>query len=167
MSLERYEIRRPRPEDAPSLGRAHVRIWQEAYAGLMDADYLADLDPKQREARWDTIIATMPAGRRTLIAIERESGEAVGFITVDVARDEDPATPLELWAINLLAAHHGTGLAQALVDQALGDDDAYLWVVEGNERAQSFYRRNGFALDGGTKRDEELEVDELRMTRRR
>ena len=78
----------------------------------------------------------------------------------------DPATPTELWAINVLADHHGTGVAQALLDAALGDDDAYLWVVEGNERAQSFYRRNGFAVDGGRKRDERLGVDELRMTRR-
>lgn len=167
MPLSDYEIRRPRPEDAPSLGRAHVRIWQEAYAGLMDADFLANLDPKQREARWDKIIATMPPRRRTVIAVERASQQAVGFVTVDLARDEDPVTPLELWAINLLAAHHGTGLAQVLLDTALGDDDAHLWVVDGNERAQAFYRRNGFELDGGTKHDHELGVDELRMTRRR
>ena len=98
--------------------------------------------------------------------MHRASGEVVGFVPVDRARDDDPATPTELWAINVLADHHGTGVAQALLDAALGDDDAYLWVVEGNERAQSFYRRNGFAVDGGRKRDERLGVDELRMTRR-
>ena len=46
MSLSDYEIRPADVTDAPSLGRAHVRIWQEAYAGLMDADYLAGLDPR-------------------------------------------------------------------------------------------------------------------------
>ena len=48
MSLSDYEIRPADVTDAPSLGRAHVRIWQEAYAGLMDADYLAGLDPRAR-----------------------------------------------------------------------------------------------------------------------
>lgn len=166
MSLSDYEIRPADVTDAPSLGRAHVRIWQEAYAGLMDADYLAGLDPRARGERWATIIEQMPPAQRTRVAVHRASGEVVGFVTVDTARDDDPATPTELWAINVLADHHGTGVAQALLDAALGDDDAYLWVVEGNERAQSFYRRNGFAVDGGRKRDERLGVDERRMTRR-
>lgn len=167
MSLSDYEIRPARREDAPSLGRAHVRIWQEAYAGLMDADHLAGLDPVARGERWEKILATADARQRNLVAVERASGEVVGFVAVDAARDENPPTSTELWAINVLAAHHGSGLAQAMLDEALGDEDAYLWVVDGNERAQAFYRRNGFVLDGGHQRDERLGVDELRMTRRR
>lgn len=166
MLLSDYEIRPASVDDAPSLGRMHVRVWQEAYAGLMDANYLAGLDPEARAERWVTIIEQMPSAQRTRVAVHRDSGEVVGFVTVDAARDDEPPTPTELWAINVLAAHHGTGLAQAMLDEALGDEDAYLWVVDGNERAQAFYRRNGFAADGGHQRDERLGVDELRMTRR-
>ena len=33
--------------------------------------------------------------------------------------------------------------------RAIGDEvPAYLWVIEGNERAVAFYRRHGFELDG-------------------
>lgn len=165
MTSSDYEIRRPVAADADELGAAHVQIWREAYAGLVPAAQLAALDPQKRADRWRAIIELMPREQRTLIAVHRPTRQIAGFITVDRARDPDPVTPMELWAINLLAAHHGCGLAQEMLDLALGDQDAYLWVVEGNERAQAFYRRNGFADDGGRQRDEDLSVDEIRMSR--
>ncbi|MBC9957046.1 GNAT family N-acetyltransferase [Yimella sp. cx-51] len=165
MSLPDYEIRRPTLDDADDLGHAHVQIWREAYDGLMDPAALAALDPRKRADRWRTIIAGTPPERRTFIARHLPTGAVAGFVTVDVARDDDAPTVMELWAINLLAAHHGTGLAQALLDEALGAQDAYLWVVDGNDRAQAFYRRNGFVDDGGRKRDDDLGVNEVRMTR--
>ena len=47
----------------------------------------------------------------------------------------------------------GTWLAEAgqmLLDAALGDAGAYLWIAEDNPRAFAFYRRNGFVPDGAT-----------------
>ena len=48
--------------------------------------------------------------------------------------------------------------------RAAGYRDAILYVLEDNPRARRFYEREGWALDGGTKRDEFLgvEVTELR-----
>ena len=40
------------PSDAEALARVHVRSWQSAYAGLVDADHLARLDPAERAGRW-------------------------------------------------------------------------------------------------------------------
>ncbi|GAB3755487.1 hypothetical protein GCM10027599_19160 [Yimella radicis] len=113
MSLSEYQIRRPRMTDADALGRAHVQIWREAYRGLMTHEALAALDPGTRADRWRTIIETTPPQRRTFVAEHRDTAELVGFITVDESRDEDPPTPLELWALNVVSAHHGTGVAQA------------------------------------------------------
>ena len=48
----------------------------------------------------------------------------------------------------LLAAHHGSGLGQRLLDAAIGDGPAFLWVAEDNPRARAFYSRNGFRWDG-------------------
>ena len=165
MSHSEYQIRRPRMTDADALGRAHVQIWREAYRGLMTHEALAALDPGTRADRWRTIIETTPPQRRTFVAEHRGTAEVVGFITVDESRDEDPPTPLELWALNVVSAHHGTGVAQALVDRALGRRAAHLWVIDGNHRAQAFYRRNGFRDDGGRKRDDDLGVDLIRMSR--
>ena len=50
-------------------------------------------------------------------------------------RDDDAPAPLELYAINVLRRAHGTGLADDLMARAIGDRPAYLWVLDGNDRA--------------------------------
>jgi len=59
----------------------------------------------------------------------------------------------ELYAIYVSAAHYGTGVGQALLDEALGDDPAMLWVAKENPRATAFYLRNGFRFDGTEQTD--------------
>jgi len=61
--------------------------------------------------------------------------------------------PWELRAVNVLEAHHGSGLADLLMEQLAGDEPATLWVVRGNEGAVAFYRRHGFRADGTAKWD--------------
>lgn len=48
---------------------------------------------------------------------------------------------------------------------AIGEEPAFLWVLDGNQRAIAFYRRHGFELDGVTKMDPVAGL-ELRMVRR-
>ena len=52
----------------------------------------------------------------------------------------------------MVASAHGSGAGQALFDAAVGDSPAYLWAADDNPRAAAFYRRNGFARDGGVER---------------
>ena len=162
MAVE-YAIRPPRPADAKSLGHVHVRIWREAYVGLMPQQFLDELDPRHSSSRWRTMLE-QPDDRVTRL-IGLVDQQIVGFIAVGPARDDGAPTPTELQVINVVAAHHGTGLANQLLTAALGDEPAYLWVLEGNERAQAFYRRHRFALDGATKIHSGTGVDELRMVR--
>jgi hypothetical protein len=51
----------------------------------------------------------------------------------------------------------------------LGDSPAYLWVLEENVKAQSFYLRQGFTFDGGRGNlpPEWESAPELRMVRDR
>lgn len=162
-----YEIRGPREDEVEECARVHVQIWREAYAGIMPDDVLAAQDPTTRIPMYAKVArGEIPHGQLFLVAVHRPSGRVVGLVSSGPGRDDEPPVPLELRAINVLAGHHGTGVAQQLLDAAIGDRAAYLWVADGNERAQAFYRRNGFALDGARKRDDDLKVDELRMTRR-
>jgi ribosomal protein S18 acetylase RimI-like enzyme len=84
------------------------------------------------------------------VYVVREDGTVEGF-TMGAA-EVQTAT---LHGIHVLPARHGSGAGQALHDRLVEDfatwgcSAAQLWVLEGNERAQSFYRRNGWALDGG------------------
>ncbi|HET7303824.1 MAG TPA: GNAT family N-acetyltransferase [Segeticoccus sp.] len=153
--------------DAPVLGRIHVQIWRETYTGLMPAEHLASLDPDRQGERWRRILTEPEPGTTTLVGTcdDEPAGEPVGFTVVGPPRDEDHPVETELRVLNVLAAHHGTGLAARLLQTALGERAAYLWVLEGNERAVAFYRKHGFALDGGAKPHAPTGATELRMVR--
>lgn len=54
----------------------------------------------------------------------------------------------ELFAVYLDERVYGTGLADRLLLEVLGDAPAVLWVLDGNARAEAFYRRHGFEALG-------------------
>ena len=60
-----------------------------------------------------------------------------------------------LHALHVLPQWHGSGAGQSLHDAIVGQfrawncSTAQLWVLDGNTRAVAFYRRNGWAPDGG------------------
>jgi ribosomal protein S18 acetylase RimI-like enzyme len=150
-------------DDADEVARVHVRVWQEAYAGLMPDDYLDGLDPAGFAASWRERLLAPTPGVRSWLA--RDEVGVVGITTSGPARDEDAPTTWQLYAINVLARAHGTGVAHALLDTAIGDRAAYLWVVEGNDRAQAFYRKHGFTDDGVRQDLPETGTPEVRMSR--
>lgn len=165
-----YEIRPPRAEEVEQLGALHCRVWREAYVGLMDEESFAALTPERFARGWGRRMEQMgadghhPNGER--VAVAEYAGELVAFVSVGPARDEDAPTDTQLWAINVTADHYGTGLAQQLLDQVLGEGPAYLWVADGNDRAVRFYERNGFRLDGTSSTDDHSGLAEVRMVRR-
>lgn len=129
----------------------HVRGWQQAYAQLLPADRLDALDPADglRVARWAARLGADDSGAW----VAEADGEIVGWATTGdgsrAAHAGDAAPrPLELEGIYILDSWYGTGVGQALLDAAIGNRPAFLWVAADNPRAQAFYRRNGFALDG-------------------
>ena len=93
-------------------------------------------------------------------------GEIVGIASAGPTRDEDAPTEWELYAINVLAAHHGAGVADQLIAAVIAQRPATLWVLSGNARAQAFYRRHGFGVEGATKVHEDTGAPEIRMVRR-
>jgi ribosomal protein S18 acetylase RimI-like enzyme len=157
-----WTISRPTLDDLDELGRVHVQVWREAYAGLLPDDYLAGLDPTFGPTRWRERFGTSP---EVSWLLARDDDGIVGMSTSGPARDDDPPAPLELYAINVLRRAHGTGLADDLMAHVVGDRAAYLWVLDGNDRALAFYRRHGFADDGGRKPEPDTGVVEIRMSR--
>ena len=66
-------------------------------------------------------LAQPPDEVRRLVGVA-PSGDVVAVATSGPSRDEDAPTPWELWAINILDAHHGSGLADLLMEQLVGDE---------------------------------------------
>jgi ribosomal protein S18 acetylase RimI-like enzyme len=152
------EIRPATSADLPDVGRIHALSRNAAYAGLLPADALARVTPERQEAVWRERVADAPAQSALLVA--SGDGEVVGF-TQGESRDGVG----HLNAIHLLPERQGSGAGQALHDALLarfvawGCISATLYVVRGNERAQSFYRRNGWTHDGTTSSHEVGGVD--------
>lgn len=164
-----YVIRAPRPEDVEALGALHCRVWQEAYAGLMSDEAFAALTPERFTTGWRRRTQEAgPDGRHPNgehVAVAEFDGALVGFISVGPARDEDPPTDTQLWAINVVSDHYGSGVAQQLLTEILGESPAYLWVADGNDRAIRFYERNNFRVDGARSIDRDDGLVEVRMVR--
>ena len=157
-----WTIARPTLDDLDEMGRVHVQVWREAYAGLLPDDYLAALDPTFGPTRWRERFGT---SEWVSWWLARDEDGIAGMATSGPARDEDAPVSLELYAINVLRRGHGTGVADVLLDHAIGDRAAYLWVLDGNDRAQAFYRRHGFVDEGGRKPEPDTGVVEIRMAR--
>jgi ribosomal protein S18 acetylase RimI-like enzyme len=95
-----------------------------------------------------------------------EDGTIIGLATAGVTRDDDAPTPWELYSINVVAHQQGSGLADDLIRVTAGAGDTTVWVRTENGRAQSFYRRHGFRIEGATAVDEVTGASEVRMVRR-
>jgi GNAT superfamily N-acetyltransferase len=161
-------LRPAEPADAAAVARVHVRSWQLAYRGLLPDEYLDALAPEDRAPHYP--FGDREPGRPlTIVAIER--GEIRGFATAGPSRDGDRVESGELYALYVDPDCWGLGAGRALMRAARahltrgGFKDAHLWVLDGNARAERFYRLDGWTPDG-SRRPEELwgvVVNELRF----
>lgn len=155
-------VRRAAAADAEAIGRVHYATHLETYTGKFPDGVIESNPPERRARMWTRIISD---GLGEVWVAERED-DIVGFAATDTSRDDSPPRELELGSIYLLATEHGSGLGQALLDAALGDRPASLWVLADNPRAIAFYRRNGFEPDGEERVDERFgSVREVRLVR--
>lgn len=156
-------VRPARESDAAGIAAVHVQAWREAYAHLMPAEFLAGLDQGRRETGWRTIIADDVTD--VLVAVDGET--IIGWASAGPGRDESAPANRELEGIYVLASAYGSGAGQQLLDAAIGDDAAFLWMAEDNPRAEAFYRRNRFERDGAEKTESfgEASVSVVRLSR--
>lgn len=140
--------------DAEAMTDLHLDVWEEAYAALIPSNIFAARRGERvvRVDRWRQIIAS-GSSRNLLVEDEQVAGRLLGFSSTGVGRDGvDAGLPaLELMALYVRADVYGRGVGYELLQAALGRADAYLWVLDGNTRAITFYERQGFVFDGATK----------------
>jgi ribosomal protein S18 acetylase RimI-like enzyme len=89
------------------------------------------------------------------------SGDAVvGFVTFGPSRDPDTMGMGEIYALYVDPGRYEGGVGRMLMAHARqrlkeqGFEAAVLWVLRGNERAASFYEREGWAADGAVREEE-------------
>lgn len=155
-SSERFTLRVPDAGDVERLAHIHVQCWEQTYGAQLPPEFFGERAVEFRRTLWNRMVYDPAPGSRTVVA--ERGGEVIGFASAGnpISPEDPPPAGTELHMIYLLAEHHGSGAGQAMLDAVVGDRPAFLWVATENPRAQAFYRRNGFALDGLEKPDERV-----------
>lgn len=140
------QFRRGGPDDAQAVAALHADSWRNHYRGAYSDHYLdGDLVAERLEV-WRNRLSGGDLSRHTIVA--EEGGQLVGFVHVVI--DDDPQWGSLLDNLHVYVDHKRRGVgkrlmglaAQAVLEQA---DTAgmYLWVLEQNKDAQSFYQSLG------------------------
>ena len=164
------EIRRAVPGDENAVAEVHVRSWQAAYRGLLPDPYLDALRPADRAARY-SFSAEGPAVPVTIVAVDGKT--VVGFATVGPCRDAGLESAGELYALYVHPDWWARGVGRRLIGEGRlqlvqrGSSEAILWVLAGNERAQRFYRLDGWRGTDETRREDVhgITVEEVQYRR--
>jgi GNAT superfamily N-acetyltransferase len=163
-------VRSATSDDADAIGRIQVETWTTAYADLLPRETIEAFDVGARQTMWREGLGRTPRpGSATFVALVDD--EVVGFATVGASHSEDGTG--ELYAIYVDPSRWGDGAGRALIERAeaslreSGFPEALLWVLEGNERAERFYRAAGWEHDGEKEDDfQGATVTELRYRKR-
>lgn len=151
-SLDPVILRAPRPDDAPEWAAFLAREQARTYSGLVPPDFEAHA-LAEADADGLRVLFTDP-GEHALVVAEAD-GRIVGLAQAgpapaewEVAAGLVPApADRELGRLYVAPSWHGTGLADALFRAVMTDGPHYLWIIDGNERAERFYARRGFRHD--------------------
>ncbi len=156
-------VRQSRPQDADELSRVHVQSWKETYSGVLSDGFLAGLDRTARHEMWKRVLEG-PRVADHWVACDDD--RIVGFAGREHPEQQHPGQPILLWGLYVLQSHQGLGVGRKLLEAALGDGPASLWVAAQNEQAIAFYRRFGFQPDGAEEVIAEWEnLKTIRMVR--
>lgn len=171
---DEVRVRRAAVADAAAIAALQVRSWQVAYRGIVPDAFLDGLTEDAWLERWDAQL-TAPArdGVHHLVSSEATDGPPRAIAVAGPAREPVAGRPGQLYVLYTDPASWGRGHGGALIRHvhdllaADGHPGALLWVAAGNDRSIAFYKRHGWARDGGTQQEEVAGAtfDELRMVR--
>lgn len=164
-------IRKATAQDASGIAYVHVRSWQVAYRGHMPDEFLDGLNEEKRVNMWREL--TQNPDKIVLVA-EATEGDILGFSALGPSRDADTSpNTAEVAAIYVHPEKWRKGIGRALLSASFdqlrsnGYGQVILWVLEGNQRARSFYESFGFTADGAIKDDDHWKNFSVREIRYR
>lgn len=148
-------VRLALPAEAEAIGAVQLAAWRSAYAGLLPAEVLDQLDAEQFAQTWrSALLSPGQARNRVLVALDHE--RVVGFAATTAADDPDadPATDALVAEFCVhpdeTRAGHGSRLLHAVAD-TLGADGfsrATIWLNATDDTLRGFLTESGWAPDG-------------------
>jgi ribosomal protein S18 acetylase RimI-like enzyme len=129
-------------DDKKAISRIYEESWKTAYNGIIPQDYLESIP----EGRWVNNLEKPEWN--TMVCIE--NGSYIGTSSFCKSRFKEYPDEGEIISIYFLPEYWGKGygkkLFEAVLDELkkLGFEAVFLWVLEDNIRARSFYESVGF-----------------------
>lgn len=148
MKKPTFTIRSAQNEDAAGIAQVQIISHQETYSHVVPLELMkGDVWLSKRIDRWKFHIQE----QAFLIIVACDNDKVVGWVTAGYSNEATDPSCWELKGLYVLSEYHGSGVGQQLYDAATsGHDKVFLWKVDDNVRAESFYTRNGFKRDGET-----------------
>ncbi|MGI5128069.1 N-acetyltransferase family protein [Pseudonocardia sp. CA-107938] len=130
--------------DVEAIRSIGLRTWPVTYTSFAGAEYVADGLAKFWTA--ESVLAIVEDTR--VVVAQDDSGAVVGMGNIDLRLE----TPV-IWRLYVLPEQHGTGVGAGLMSTLLDLPPATTTAVrleymDGNTRAERFYRKQGFAEIG-------------------
>lgn len=140
-------IRRAVADDAWAVATVHARCWHETYRQLVPDELLPAVTAERRFPPRVRVLSDPTIG--SFVACHTEAGDVIGFADCGPLRNSARSVSGEIYALYLLASHHGQGvgfgLFAACVRELLGRGHISLKVsvLAGNQKARRFYQEAG------------------------
>ena len=135
-------IEKPKKEDAKEIAKLVVSAWQDAYKGLLDAEYLKNLDVEKSTKRWEEEIEA-----KRNILIYKENGQILGVIKY--GEDELLKCNGEIYVLYTNPEERRKGIGTKLLNNAKqellksGFKELTVWCLDGNRIGEIFYTKSG------------------------
>jgi GNAT superfamily N-acetyltransferase len=155
LSTTPLTIQRAGPAEAEAIARIRVLSWQAGYPGLvpqavLDAMTIEDNVERTRRRMTDSKLKVADDW------LAWQGDDSLGWLGAGRCRDDDLVDQAvgEVVALYVLPEAWGLGVGHTLMNfataefRALGYQKSVVWVMEGNTRAERFYERQGYLLDG-------------------
>lgn len=139
-------------EDAAAIAAIHAASWRDAYASVLDPDFLSGPIEADRTALWTERLESAPPTQLVEAAADPSRG-LVGFVCA--YRDADDRWGSLIDNLHVMPEMRGRGIGEELLRSAVRQlmgrgarDGVHLWVFEANEAGLRFYGRLGGRVAG-------------------
>ena len=141
-------IRNAVKEDSKIISSLVIRGWQNAYRGLIDDNFLDNMNEEVIGERWKEMILSQD--EKTKVCVYEKNGKILGVIKYGVP--EDTVNGKYNAEIQILYVEHGLkgkGIGTKLFKNAKkyfiknNMNNLIIWCLKGNEKSIKFYEKMG------------------------
>ncbi|MBO4815926.1 MAG: GNAT family N-acetyltransferase [Clostridia bacterium] len=135
-------IEKPKKEDAEEIAKLVIDSWQTTYKGLIDENYLNNMNVEEAKNRWEKEIE----GNKKIL-IYKENDKIVGVIKYGESESEKENG--EIYVLYVKPEEKRKGIGTKLVKTAKQEllknnyKNMIVWCLDGNEIGENFYLKSG------------------------